>query len=85
MRGMAWNGIAIYSRDAQRSGIRQDFEARMQDFVNTVVLICAAIASLGLGVILAFWVCRAGFALLRMQARPAESGAVRAKARTAEI
>jgi hypothetical protein len=57
----------------------------MQDFVNTVVLICAAIASLGLGVILAFWVCRAGFALLRVQARPAESGAVRAKARTAEI
>ena len=39
----------------------------MQDFVNMVVLICAAIASLGLGVILAYTICRAGFALLRQR------------------
>ena len=39
----------------------------MQDLMSTVVLICAALASLGLGVMLAFAVCRAGFALLRLQ------------------
>jgi hypothetical protein len=54
----------------------------MQDFMNTVVLICAAIASLGLGVGMAFGVCRAGFALLRTQPRTDE--AVRAKAQIAE-
>jgi len=57
----------------------------MQDFANLVLLICAAIASLGLGVVLAFWVCRAGFALLRIQAHPTESPAVPAKARPAEV
>ena len=57
----------------------------MQDIVNMVVLICAAISSLGLGVLLAFWVCRAVFILLRMQARPAESAAVQAKAQAAEV
>jgi hypothetical protein len=57
----------------------------MQDFLNTVVLICAAIASLGFGVLLAFWVCRAGFILLRVQARPAEDGAVSSKAQTVEV
>jgi hypothetical protein len=45
----------------------------MQDLVSTVVLICAALASLGFGVMLAFVVCRAGFALLRLQSPRAES------------
>ena len=57
----------------------------MQDFVNMVVLTCAAIASLGLGVMLAYAVCRAGFALLRVQARPAEPAAVPAKTQPAEV
>jgi hypothetical protein len=39
----------------------------MQDVVNMIVLVCAAVASLALGVMLAFAVCRAAFALLRMQ------------------
>ena len=57
----------------------------MQDFANTVVLICAAIASLGLGVILAYAVCRAGFALLRVQAHPAKPATAQAKAQPAEV
>ena len=56
----------------------------MQDLMSTVVLICAALASLGLGVILAFAVCRAGFALLRLQAPRSESSAVSAKTQTIE-
>ena len=57
----------------------------MQDFINMVVLICAAIASLGFGVVLAFWVCKTGFMLLRVQTRPAEPTAVPVKTQTAEI
>jgi hypothetical protein len=57
----------------------------MQDFVNLVVLICAAITSLGLGVLLAFAVFRAGFAMLRVEARPAEPKAIQAEAQTAEV
>ena len=57
----------------------------MQDFVNTVVLICAAIASLGLGVYLAFGVCQAGFFLLRSQSRAAEPVKIPAKAQVAEV
>ena len=56
----------------------------MQDFVNTLVLICAALASLGLGVILAFAVCRAGFALLRMQPPRVTAVPVPAKPQTSE-
>jgi hypothetical protein len=56
----------------------------MLDLMNLVVLICAALASLGLGVILAFAVCRAGFALLRLQAPRAEASTVAAKTRTVE-
>jgi hypothetical protein len=56
----------------------------MQDLMNLVVLICAALASLGLGVMLAFAVCRAGFALLRLQAPRAEASAVSAKTQSVE-
>ena len=42
----------------------------MQDIVNTLMLICASIAALGLGLVLAYWTCKAVFATLRMQARP---------------
>jgi len=54
----------------------------MQDFVNTVVLICAAIAALGFGVLLAFWICHTGFAIMRSQVRP--RGPMPAKPRAVE-
>jgi len=56
----------------------------MQDLMSTIVLICAALASLGLGVTLAFAVCRAGFALLRLQSPRSESLAAPAKTQTIE-
>lgn len=56
----------------------------MQDLMSTMVLICAALASLGLGVLLAFGVCRAGFALLRLQSQRSEPLAAPAKTRTIE-
>jgi hypothetical protein len=56
----------------------------MQDLMSTIVLICAALASLGLGVMLAFAVCRAGFALLRLQAPRSESSPAPAKTQTIE-
>jgi len=63
----------------------QDLEARMYDFVNTVVLICAAIASLGLGVILALATCRAGFAVMRTQVRSHEAVAIQTKPQSVEV
>jgi hypothetical protein len=60
------------------------FEAPMQDFVNTLVLICAAIAALGFGVVLAFWMCHAGFAIMRSQVRPRKENPLPAKPRAAE-
>ncbi len=36
----------------------------MQDAFNLVMLICAALASMGLGVWVAYAICRAGFALM---------------------
>jgi hypothetical protein len=37
----------------------------MQDFVNLVMLVCAALASMGLGVFAAYAIFKAGFALMR--------------------
>ena len=57
----------------------------MLDLMNTLVLLCAALASLGLGVMLAYAVCRAGFALLRVQTPRTESAAVPAKTQAIEV
>jgi hypothetical protein len=63
---------------------KDGFEAGMQDLMSTVVLICAALASLGFGVLLAFAVCRAGFALLRSQSPRPNSVAAQPKAQALE-
>jgi hypothetical protein len=55
----------------------------MQDLVNTLMLICAAIGALGLGVVLAYLACKVGFAALRMHARPSPSPLEAAKAQVA--
>jgi hypothetical protein len=41
----------------------------MQDAINTLMLICASLASMAFGVLAAYWICRAGFAVLRIHAR----------------
>jgi len=37
----------------------------MQDFFNLVMLVCAALASMGLGVFVAYAIFKGGFALMR--------------------
>jgi hypothetical protein len=44
-------------------------EIRMQDALNLVMLICAAVAALAFGVLAAYGVCRVAFAALKMHAR----------------
>jgi hypothetical protein len=56
----------------------------MQDFVNTVALICAAIASLGFGVLLAFGLCRAGFVVMRAHTLSRREDGLPAKTQIAE-
>ncbi len=57
----------------------------MQDFVSTMILICAAIAALGLGVVMAYGLCKFGFIALKMHARSMAPATPRVKPRTAEI
>jgi membrane protein DedA with SNARE-associated domain len=47
----------------------------MQDAINTLMLICASTAALAFGVLAAYWLCRAGFAALRLHARSVVLGA----------
>jgi hypothetical protein len=41
----------------------------MQDAINTLMLICASLASLAFGVLAAYVICRMAFALFRIHAR----------------
>lgn len=44
----------------------------MTDLLNLFMLICAAVGSMAFGILAAYWILRAGFALLRPQRRSAE-------------
>lgn len=41
----------------------------MQDLINTLMLVCASLLAMAFGVLSAYWICRAGFAILRIHAR----------------
>lgn len=41
----------------------------MQDAMNMLMLICASLAALAFGVLVAYGMCRAAFAVLRIHAR----------------
>jgi hypothetical protein len=41
----------------------------MQDAINFLMLVCASLAALAFGVLLAYGVCRAAFAAIRVHAR----------------
>ncbi|HEY0759843.1 MAG TPA: hypothetical protein VGD59_11355 [Acidisarcina sp.] len=71
------SGDAWQQRDWQR------VEDGMQDLVNTLMLICAAVAALGLGVVLAYAACMTAFAVLRMHSQP--PARVSGKAQVAQI
>jgi len=49
----------------------------MQPLINTILLICAALASLALGVMLAYGLCRGAFAVFRIHARSVAADAGR--------
>lgn len=58
----------------------------MQDFVNTVMLICAVLAALAFGVLVAYGACAAAFSVLRIHARSVAASSVRsAKAQVARV
>lgn len=54
----------------------------MANLLNLTMLICASVGSMAFGVLVAYGIFRAGFALLRPQARPA---AVKARRETASV
>jgi hypothetical protein len=41
----------------------------MLDGINTLMLVCASLAAMAFGVLAAYGICRAGFAILRIHAR----------------
>jgi hypothetical protein len=59
-------------------------KARMQNLLNSFLLICAAMGSLALGVLLAYWTCKVAFATLKMHAR-SFAASPRIKAETARV
>jgi hypothetical protein len=57
----------------------------MQDAINLLMLICAALASLVFGVLLAYGVCRSVFAALRIHARSVAAEAPAVKVQVARV
>ncbi|MFZ0630022.1 MAG: hypothetical protein WA399_16145 [Acidobacteriaceae bacterium] len=55
----------------------------MQDAINLLMLVCATLASLAFGVLLAYGICRGAFAMLRQHAGLV--AAERAKANMAPV
>ena len=52
----------------------------MQDAINFLMLVCASLAALAFGVLLAYWVCRAAFAAIRIHARSVAAQAAQPEA-----
>ena len=52
----------------------------MQDAINLFMLVCASLAALAFGVLLAYWVCRTAFALIRIHARSVAAQATQPEA-----
>jgi hypothetical protein len=44
----------------------------MQDAINLLMLVCASVAAMAFGVLAAYGICRAAFAILRIHARSVE-------------
>ena len=53
--------------------------------ISSIMLICAVVASLGVGVLVAQWVCVGLFAMFRMRAKQAASARVAAKATATSV
>ena len=57
----------------------------MQDFFNLVMLVCAALASMGLGVWVAYAIFKGGFALMRWHTGQNAPGTVKASPEVARV
>lgn len=58
----------------------------MQDLVNTIMLICAVLAAMAFGVLMAYGVCVGAFSILRLHARSVAASTVRsAKTQVARV
>jgi hypothetical protein len=57
----------------------------MQDVMNLVMLVCAALASMGFGVFAAYGLCKAGFALMRWHSQLNAPAMVKASAQVARV
>jgi hypothetical protein len=57
----------------------------MQDFMNLVMLVCASLASMGLGVFAAYGVFKAGFGLMRWHTQAQLPAGVKARAQVARV
>jgi hypothetical protein len=51
----------------------------MQDAMNTLMLVCASLASLAFGVLAAYGICRAAFAIFRIHARSVAANVAQVK------
>jgi hypothetical protein len=49
----------------------------MQDAMNLLMLVCASVAAMAFGVLAAYGICRAAFAVLRIHARSVAGAAIR--------
>jgi hypothetical protein len=57
-------------------------EDSMQDLINTFMLICASAAAMAFGVLAAYGICRAAFAILKVHARSVALGAARVQSQS---
>ena len=57
----------------------------MQDFFNLVMLMCASLASMGLGVLAAYALFKCGFALMRWHTQQQAPASVKAQAQIARV
>jgi hypothetical protein len=61
------------------------YEGMGESVISSVMLVCAVVASLGVGVLAAHWVVVGLFAMFRTHAKQVASARVAAKAGTAEV
>jgi hypothetical protein len=54
----------------------------MQDAINLLMLTCASLAAMAFGVLLAYGLCRAAFAVIRMHARSIAAHATQPETQT---
>jgi hypothetical protein len=57
----------------------------MQNFINLVMLVCAALASMGLGVYLAYGIFRGGFALMHWHTQQQPAAPAKAQTQVARV